>query len=273
MQLVINRRILFTSFILFLLCSGCSIRNKDSEIANDKLNYQMSYNSKKWDESVKKGLEVSAFPNKYDPKEIIFLHNNFSLETVDGLKSISLTHSDLFKSRETVIEGKVINLQPMKDKLSPTTTKATILINKTLSGKNITPGNQIYTEFGGGIDTANSAFSDAEGNYIGGPNLPKNPESKVFVKNPAFPLPTIGDKIVTKIHSYNPVNENQMKLYKNKYGLERKNFYIIKDPYIFFWIKRNNKYELNNPFLHAKIFSEYLTYLTDITNDINQRVK
>ncbi|AUI72476.1 hypothetical protein COSHB9_09550 [Companilactobacillus alimentarius] len=56
-------------------------------------------------------------------------------------------------------------------------------------------------------------------------------------------------------------------MYKQNYGLTTRNFYIIRDPYILFWVKKKGEYYPNNPQLRKSGNSR----MTDLNKFVNKK--
>lgn len=272
MKSKINKTVLVISVFLLMILSisGCSFSKKSQSSSNEdtKLQQILKTNQKSWSNQIKDVPKVTP-PGGEDGKESVESdHLNFSNQMVKGLNNSSFD-ANLLNSNKNVIEGTVINLEEMKDKLG-TTTKATVLVDKVLSGENSLKGKKIKTEFGGGLNKTEYVYSDVEGNYLGDKYGYDSPNTRVYVNDPNFPMPKIGSKFVTQIQKYSGRDKIQTKNYKEKYQLTPNNFYIIKDPYVLFWVEKNGKYELNNPiFKNSKTDSN----LDKITKQINKRIQ
>lgn len=240
------------TYLIMTLClmsiSACSTQSQKLSNTKEQSSFEteIKTNKKKWNNKIK-NIPVVKYPKVSSTTETIEEdHYNFSFQLVEGLKDSKLNEASFFKEN-TVINATIVNYKEMKDKVISPTTEVTIFVNKVLSGSKSLKGRTIKTEFGGGLTKVQYLFSDVEGNYYGKDYGYNNPDTKVFADNLSFPMPKIGSKIVTQVENFSTLSKGQQKYYETKYKLTSKNFYPIKDPYILFWIKKGNKYQLNNP--------------------------
>lgn len=268
MKSTIIKRIM--AFLILIFCtvaiSACSTQSQKLSNTKEELSLkaEIKANKKKWNNKVK-NVPIINYP-KFDSssESIEDDHLNFSLQLIKGLKDSNLNESTFF-NKNTVINATVINFEEMKGKVIGPTTEVTILVNKVLSGGKSLEGRRIKTEFGGGLTKVKYVYSDFEGNYHGNDHGYSDPNTQVFAATQAFPMPKIGDKIVTQVVNFSTISKGQRENYKTMYKLMSKNFYPIRDPYVLFWIKKGDKYQPNNPgFAHIQNDE-----INKITNRIN----
>lgn len=178
---------------------------------------------------------------------------------ISDLASYPISMKKLKKDNDYVIQGTVVNLQEMTDNNGAAMTKATILVNKVISGGDGIRNHTIKVTFAGGITTNSKG-------------------KKVYVKNVDAPIPEIGSKIITgiKTNSSDDADKKMAKYLKaNKLGVS--DSFTISVPEYDLWIKKENskKYVLNNPELTGKNVSDSnqkiankLQKLTDELNDL-----
>lgn len=250
---------LFTS-ILAIGLSGCQNNStSQSKIEQQKRTKLIQKNKEVWDKKVKKAKNVDH-PN-YD-KYLINVPEHYNDE--------EMSFSRLKNGNQFVIAGQVINLQPEFGLLFMTETKATIYVEKVISGDKKLQGKTIKTEFSGGLAKAKDYFNSVEGTYEGDSEGVPDPKTIVYSTNPNVPMPKIGSHFIVGMKRYKPSSEYRAdKLYK-KYGLTTKNFYVINNPEVTYWIKKGGEYRLNNPAFYQKKNANKYPQIFKLTKKLNQ---
>ncbi len=244
--------IIITVLSIFLL-AGCS--NKQNSIHQDtKVEYEkrvklIESNRKNWDEKIKKAkkLDQSKFKNNFTTVPSRYNDEDMSLAR---LKS----------GNQFVIEGQVINLTPMFNVQLAPETKATIYVKKVISGDKSLQGENIYTEFSGGLTKAKDLYTNFG---------ITDPKQIVYDEKATFPMPKIGNYVVMGMNRYQPEDDKQQSRYQHV-GLTTKNFYPINNSEVTFWVKDNDKFRLNNPaFYHKGIKKDYPN-IFKLTKELNK---
>ncbi|CAJ1191023.1 hypothetical protein [Companilactobacillus nantensis] len=217
-----------------LLLAGCSVKNNQTEQQAQKLQQTIRKNQKVWQKQ--KSAAVNVNQKDLAP---------FVATIPTGYHDEDMSLSRFKNGSQLVVQAQVVNLQAEKPTLV-TETKTTLYIKKVLAGNKDYQGKTIKTELSGGLTTAKFKYTSLEGEYIGKQYGVKNPQTEVYNDNPNSPLPKIGQTIIVGLNPFRPENEHDLKQHQEN-GLTTKNFYVINNPDVTYWVKRDGKYQLNNP--------------------------
>ncbi|MFH5811141.1 hypothetical protein [Companilactobacillus sp. FL22-1] len=157
----------------------------------------------------------------------------------------SMSWQRLTAGNQLLVKAQVVNLQPELGRLV-TETKATIYIEKVISGDKSWQGKTIKTEFSGGLARVKdyvNVFTDKDTTKDFGFD---DPNTIIRASDPSIPMPQIGQKIIIGLNRFRAENENQKKMYQH-FGLSRKNFFVINNPQVTYWTQESKTYRLNNP--------------------------
>jgi len=240
-----------------LLIADCSAKNNDAKQQEQKLQQAIRKNQKVWNKQKK--LAVNIDHKGYAP---------FISQVPTGYNDEDMTLSHFKNGSKLVVEAQVINLE--REHLSLVTeTKATIYIEKVISGNKAYQGRTIKTEFSGGLSTAKYQLTSIEGNYVGAKFGIKDPKTSVYLSNPNIPMPNIGQKIIVGLNKFHPESEAEKKTYQ-KNGLTTKNFFVISNPEVTYWVQKNGKFKLNNPAFYKDENKHRYPNLNKITKSFNK---
>ncbi|WP_195701832.1 hypothetical protein [Companilactobacillus futsaii] len=233
------KKLLSLVALLSLILAGCSFQNQQQDSKEQTKLIQK--NKKVWNKRLKKAQTVE-FPGE----KIISVPAGYNDE------DMSLTR---FKNgSQLVVKARVIDLKPELKRVLTPETKASIYIDKVISGDKTLQYSTIKTEFSGGLIHAKNYLVNIEGQYTGEQFGIKNPQAIVYGQTLTKPMPKIGQTIILVL------NKRQ----------SSKNFYVVNNPEVTFWIKRNDKYRLNNPaFYQVQNQSKY-SNIFKITKYLNQ---
>ncbi len=178
---------------------------------------------------------------------------------------VSTSFEQLQNHSQTVIEGTVYNLQKMSSPEEMSYTKATIFVNRVISGDKSLKNKQIYLAFDGGLVSFDRWYSHS--------TRPKDSDREMLVKNDEFPLPKIGSKIIVGLipnHLDEPTEYNAA---LKQSGFTINNSYAIENPRYNVWVKAPNaaKYQLNNPKMRKKTNIQQTQDLQKLTQLINRQ--
>ncbi|GEO64835.1 hypothetical protein [Companilactobacillus nantensis] len=180
--------------------------------------------------------------------------------------SVSTSLEQLQNHSQTVIQGTVYNLQKMHSPEGMSYTKATIYVDRVISGDESIKDKNIYLALDGGLVSYDCWYAK---------NIGKNmdPKHEILVQNDEFPLPTIGSKVITGLVP-NHLNEtNAYNTALKQSGFTINNSYAIDNPQYDFWVKKPKatKYQLNNPKLRKFTSNQRTKQLQKLTVLINQK--
>lgn len=245
-------------FGCFFLLAGCNLKNNQVTIDRSKQTRLIKKNQRIWSRRIKNTHPVSDA--MFDKKII---------RVPDGYNDEDMSYERLKNGNQLLIKGKVINLQPENYRSIGTETKGTVQIEKVISGDESFKGKTIETEFSGGITQAKDYFTSIEGKYFGKGYGFSNPKTKVLVTNSVVPMPNIGNTVILGLNKYRPENKYRQAMYK-KNGLTLKNFYVINNPEVTYWVMRNGQFKLNNPAFYQKKNRNKYPQLFKITKKLNK---
>ena len=240
-----------------LLIAGCSAKNNDAKQQEQKLQQTIRKNQKVWNKQKK--LAVNIDHKGYAP---------FISQVPTGYNDEDMTLSHFKNGSKLVVKAQVVNLEQEHPSLV-TETKATIYIEKVISGNKAYQGRTIKTEFSGGLSTAKYQLTSIEGNYVGAKFGIKDPKTPVYLSNPNIPMPNIGQKIIVGLNKFHPESEAEKKTYQ-KNGLTTKNFFVISNPEVTYWVQKNGKFKLNNPAFYKDENKHRYPNLNKITKSFNK---
>lgn len=183
--------------------------------------------------------------------------NEFVATSMDQLKN----HS------KSVIKGQVYNLQKMVSPKNMVYTKATIHIDKVLSGDHSLQGQNVYIALAGGLVSFNHWYANM--------NHQKDDDREILVNNEEAPLAKIGSQIITGLVP-NPIDESSdYNASLKQSGFTINNSYAVDNLQYNFWIKNKNqkKFVLNNPQIKKKSAknSDLTRELDKLTTEINKK--
>lgn len=251
--------LLVLSFLAVILVSGCSLKQSQStKMTQQQQSKLIKHNQKIWNEKIRAAQNIDN-PN-YD-QYVTVIPQGYNDEDM-SLKR--------FKSgNQLAVKARVLNLQPEVDRLLNTQTKATILIEKVLTGNKELQGKTIKTEFTGGLTTAGNYFISVEGNYEGDQVGFPNKKTSIYTTTATKPMPKIGQRIILGLKRYQPENKYRQAMLK-KNGLTTKNFYVIQNPEATMWVKENGKYRVNNPAFYLKENKTKVKNMMKLTAKLNK---
>lgn len=245
---------------LFVLTS-CGL-NKNSTTENTRVEQQkrqqtIEKNRRTWDKQVKSATKYEVPGDK----SLVRIPNGYQDEDMSWTR---------FKNgNQLVVQAQVINLQPEFGRLFVNNTKATIYIKKVISGDKNLQGENIKTEFSGGLAKAGDYFNNFEGQYDGASVGFPDKKTVIYATTAVKPIPKIGQRIVIGLKRFDPAENNDGKVYA-KLGLTAKNFYVINNPEVTFWVKKDGKYRLNNPAFYQKKNQGLYPNIQKITAQLNK---
>lgn len=241
-----------------ILLVGCSAKNNQTKQQAQKLQQTIQKNQKVWQKE--KATAVNVNQKDFVPFEA-------TIPTGYHDEDMSLVR---FKNgSQLVVQAQVVNLQSEKPAIV-TRTKATIYIKKVLAGNKEYQNKTVKTEFSGGLTTAKFKYTNLDGKYVGLQYGIKSSKTKVYSDNPNSPIPKIGQEIVVGLNKFQPENEHDRKIHC-KNDLTTKNFYLINNPDVTYWVKKSGKYQLNNP-AFSQVKSKYPN-LNKITQQLNDKLR
>ncbi|CAJ1176068.1 hypothetical protein CPR19092_LGOLGGFK_00106 [Companilactobacillus paralimentarius] len=179
---------------------------------------------------------------------------------------VGISLDDLKNYNQAVIEGTIYNLEKMRSPQSMAYTKASVHIDKVISGDKSLKNKIVYLALDGGLVSFDDWYSESKHKAYG---------HNMLVKNDAFPLPIIGSKIITGLIPNNLDEPIELNNDLKRSGFTSKNSFTINTPQYNFWVKGPNakEYRLNNPTLRKKnINGDYLVEsLQQLTKEINRK--
>jgi len=225
-----------------VLLSGCSQktvsndRNKSTNIETKiRPQTQIQNRKTKWDRSVSKVRTVE--------RPFFNISRNY-----DGITF------DQFKYNNTyVVEATILDFHKIKWVANMPKTKMTVRIDRVISGNKSIEGKRLYLNFPGGFARERDIYTSSKGTIS-----TTDPDKIIFYKIPNTPLPEIGSKIITGLR-------NDVKHVKQQFDS-----LYISDVEHTFWVKRNRKFELNNPAFQTANRSLDIFKLTD---ELNKNIK
>lgn len=257
-----KKSLLVLALCLFLL-AGCSLNNNTAEqqqkIEQQKRQKTIKHNRQVWNKKVEAAKDVNQ-PN----------YDKYLTVVPSGYKDEDMSLAHLKNGNKLLVRAQVINLQPEFGRLWLIETKATIYIDKVISGDKKFQGKTVKTEFSGGLSKAQDYFNTFEGEYVGEDFGVKDSKTIIYHTNPTIPMPKIGQQIVVGLNKYRPETKARKKLYEG-YGLTTKNFYVINNPEVTYWVKQQGKFELNNPAFAKKENRGKYPNLVKITKKLNEQ--
>ncbi|ALB29379.1 hypothetical protein [Companilactobacillus heilongjiangensis] len=240
-----------------LLIAGCSAKNNDAKQQEQKLQQTIRKNQKVWNKQKKSAVNIDH--KGYAP---------FISQVPTGYNDEDMTLSHFKNGSKLVVKAQVVNLEQEHPSLV-TETKATIYIEKVISGDKAYQGRTIKTEFSGGLSTAKYQLTSIEGNYVGAKFGIENPKTSVYLSNPDIPMSNIGQRIIVGLNKFHPESEAEKKTYQ-KNGLTTKNFFVISNPEVTYWVQKNGKFKLNNPAFYKDENKHRYPNLNKITKSFNK---
>lgn len=261
-----KRTLIVLALLVFVLpLSACGSKTKVSETQSQESKVQ---------KQVKKTQDDAALIKKNQAK---WAQLTKDVATVDGdgfsgdYVSIPMSLKELKKSdykSSATIKGTVYNLEQMSAPKNMVWTKATIHIDKVLSGDKSIVGKNYYVVLRGGLTTSDVFYADT--------NHTKEADHKILVGNPEAPLPQIGTKVITQVAKNQAPDNSEYGQNLKKSGFTDKNSREIQNLQYNFWVKAPgaSEYVLNNPQIQNKkdTSEDYLAGgLQNLTKEINQK--
>lgn len=242
---------LATLLVIFLGISACSNQTKSDNAASKS---ETAIVNKPEQTVSKSTIKQNKARWDKETKSLKLVHDKTS---VSDLATFPKDLKSLKKNNDYVISGTVINLQKMTDNNQSAMTKATILVDRVISGNEKLSKHKIKVTFNGGIT--------------------KNKKSqKVFVQKNSTPIPTIGSKIITGVNTnYKDDADDKQAAYLKENNLGGSDSFEISVPEYNLWVKNKHdkKYSLNNPQLTGKKVSDsdkkYAKQLKKLTLQLN----
>lgn len=256
------KKLIWGMLILSLgLLTSCGLNQNltNQQAEQQKRSELIKKNRKVWNKRIKSAKDVND-PN-YD-KEI--------LKIPSGYDDSTMSLQRLKDGNQNVIVGQVLNLQPEFGRKVVTETKGTVYVQNVISGDKSLKGRTIKTEFSGGLAKSEDYFRSLDGDFVGSQFGVPNPKTIVYSSIATKPIPKIGSKFIAGIKLYSPDNKTQQATYK-KYGLTTKNFYVLENPEVTFWIKKDNEYKINNPAFYLPKNRSKVRNILKLTNKLNEQ--
>lgn len=180
---------------------------------------------------------------------------------------VAISMDQLKNHSKSVIKGRVYNLQKMVSPKNMAYTKATIHIDKVISGDKALQGHNVYVALAGGLVSFNHWYANM--------NHPKDYDREVLVNNEEAPLPQIGSQVITGLIP-NPIDESSdYNASLKQSGFTINNSYAADNLQYNFWVKNKNqkKFVLNNPQIRKKAAenNDLTKSLNKLTSEINKR--
>lgn len=258
---IMKKVVLIVALLNILLLAGCSNANNSQnealKLEQRQRNKKIKHNRKIWTEKVSKAKNINNA--EYD-KYVTIVPKGYNDE--------DMTLNRLKNGNQLLVVAQVVNLQPELGRLWLNETKATIHVERVISGDRSLKNHNILTEFSGGLNQAKDYFVSPEGKYVGTQQGFK-PQTLIYSTNLTVPMPNIGQRIIVGLKKYQPDNQSQQKFYR-KYGLTPKNFYVINNPEVTYWVAKNGQFKLNNPAFYQKQNRNKYPQLFKITKKLNQ---
>ena len=180
---------------------------------------------------------------------------------------IATSMEQLDNHSKAVIKGTVYNLEKMNSPKNMAYTKASIHVDKVLSGDKTLKHQTIYVPLKGGLVSFDHWYANM--------SKPKDFDHEMLVKSEEFPLPNIGSEVIAGLvpnHVDEPSDYHES---LKQSGFTLDNSYEIVVPQYDFWVKKSGdkKYSLNNPKMRKKSAEdeELVKGLNGITKEINHK--
>ena len=175
------KRILGLIALLSLVLASCSFQNQPR--ASKAPTELIQKNKKIWNKKLKK-VQTVEFPGEK------------ILSVPSGYKDEDMSWARFENGSQLVVKARVINLEPELKRVLTPETKASIYIDKVISGDKSLAHSTIKTEFSGGLIRAKNYLVNIEGQYTGKQLGIKDPQAIVYGQTLTKPMPKIGQTIV-----------------------------------------------------------------------------
>lgn len=250
-----KKKVLLLALLSVFILTGCQAKQTTDNTPAQRAE-MISKNQKKWNVKVNsaKKIDQSALKKAFTT-------------VPQGYDDTEMSWSRLKNGNRYLVEGQVINLQPMLGRSYLTETKATIYVKKVIGGDKSLQGKLVKTVLPGGLAEAKDAYLDVNGQYIGKQFGITDPKTLTYATDVTSPLPRIGQELVIGLGKYQPENANREQMYA-KFGLTTKNFYPLNNQDVTFWVKKKGKFYLNNPAFTEKKYPN----LFKVTEILNRRL-
>ena len=186
---------------------------------------------------------------------------------VDSRGKIAESMIQLKELNNSVIQGTVYNLEKMNNTKNVAYTRATIHVDKVISGDKKLQGKDIQMALNGGITSTSQWYADK--------NQTREAVHDILVQYSEFPLPKIGAKLIMGM---NQADENEPSPYNKalkKSKFDYKKSYVAGMPEYNLWVKNpeDKKYHLNNPQADKKLKTnpEMKQGISKLTTELNQK--
>jgi len=186
-------------------------------------------------------------------------------EFANKTEVISTSLEQLQNHSQTVIQGTIYNLQKMSSPEEMSYTKATIYVNRVISGDKSLKHRKIYVALDGGLVSFNRWYAKND--------KAKDQDRDMLIKNDEFPLPMINSKIITGLIPNHLDEPTEYNIALKQSGFTISNSYAIENPRYNFWVKNpdESKYHLNNPQIKKKATAQQTRQLKQLTTQLNQK--
>ncbi|TGD25125.1 hypothetical protein EGT49_01330 [Companilactobacillus suantsaicola] len=245
-----KKLIVFTLCLLVLV--GCSSKKPQSAALTDKQKVEMKSNQKRYQKRLK---NVPVIESGEMQKALTTVPTGYNDENMN-LKALK-------KANRYVVVAQVLNLTPMIGMSIAPETKATLYIKKVIGGDQKLLGKTVKTTFSGGLAQVKDLYTSYGF---------KDPKKIVYYPSETFPIPAIKTTVIMGLGNFLPENQGQRKTYQ-KFGLTTKNYYPITNSETTFWIKKNGKFQLNNPAFYENKAAKKYPNILKVTAQLNQLEK
>ena len=168
---------------------------------------------------------------------------------------------------KSTIKGTVYNLEKMSSPKNMAYTKATIHVDKVLTGDKDLENKNIYVALPGGLVSFEHWYANM--------SKPKDFDHEMLVKNDEAPLPKIGSEIITGLIPNSVDEPSEYNDALKQSGFTITNSYAIDVPRYNIWIKSPTakSFVLNNPKMNQKTTKDnsLAKSLQNLTTEINQK--
>lgn len=243
-------------FVTLISCSNGAHKtyNSKKDTENASLKHKVKVNRKHWNKMISEAV-IEYLPSG----------TNFD-------DTFPTNWHDFKNKNDYVVEGTIVNYEKMEHQQLMIQTKATIHVDKVLNGNKTLEHQYIVTTVPMGFAFTNDVKASVEGKTEA-----KNTE--VLYKQTSFPLPKVGDKIITGIKSNKKKFEKNRSFKKDmaKYNLDGSDSYMITEPNYNFWVEdKQKKFVINNLDIrdmkksnpnYDKVYS-----LVELTKQLNSKV-
>lgn len=239
--------IILVALTVMLPLSACSVKSvHENQTRQSKQVQLLKKNKKAWEKEIADADVIQSDVLK------------------DESTYVGTTLNQLKNHNQALIKGTIVNLEKMHSPKNRAYTKATIHIDKVLSGDKTLQNKSYFVALNGGVVSFDRWYANM--------SKPKDFDHKMLIKHDEFPLPDIGSEIITglmPIHLDEPLEYNTA---LKQSGFTIKNSFAIDGAKYNFWVKdpKTKKYQLNNPTV-KKADKQLAHELDKLTDKINQK--